>query len=203
MDFEVLKRTYTDWRVSDFKTDFINGKTRVGLHVQLKNQLRTGFIWVLALSIIYALISFLYPEMIVIVFSILMIGFNVVVAYPMRRIYFMLNKVSETEVTVSYSKQLLDLYEQWYQYQKRMLKWALPLVTIYGGCLGAYSSDPTVLTWDNFFGPLGGILVVVSIPLSLLGNVLFKWMYRQSYGKKVAHLQTFYEELTKSYSETE
>ena len=132
MDFEVLKRIYTDWRVSDFKTDFINGKTRVGLHVQLKNQLRTGFIWVLALSIIYALISFLYPEMIVIVFSILMIGFNMVVAYPMRRIYFMLNKVSETAVTVSYSKQLIDLYEQWYQYQKRMLKWALPLVTIYG-----------------------------------------------------------------------
>lgn len=203
MDFEVLKKSYADWGVSDFKIDSLQLKTRLGLQAQLKKQLQTGFAWVLVLSILYIVLSLVFPEMIVIIFSIMMISFNMAVAYPMRRIYSLLNGVSEAEATLSYVERLLDLYERWYAYQNRILKWVLPLITIYGGCLGAYSANPAALSLDSLFGPLGGILVVVSIPLSLLGNRLFKWMYSHSYGKNVSQLRCFYADLMERHTEIE
>lgn len=200
MDFKALESAFKQWSVLDFKVRPEKRASMERISGQLKKQLIIGFVWVAAISLFYIALAIWAQVTLVWVFSATMLVFNSIIARPMLEIYKKLNTFFESQSVVIYIKELLGMYDEWYRSQKRLLTFSLPIATIFGGVLGAYSKDPSMLTKEFILGPFGLILLLVSIPLSVLGYWGFKWLYKHSYGNKVAQLRQFYQTLTSDES---
>lgn len=195
MDFTAIESAYKQWNVQDFEAHPLKNSSIGGISDQLKKQLRVGFIWATAISLFYIVLAIWAQTTLVWVFSAAMLLFNGLVALPMIGLYKKLNAFSESQSIAACTKELLDMYDNWYLSQKKLLTFTLPLVTIYGGFLGVYFEDPDLLTRELVLGRFGLILLLVSIPLSALAYWGFKWLYKHSYGDRVGQLRHFYKTL--------
>lgn len=196
MDFTALESAYRQWSVHDFRAHPSKNSSIGSISGQLKKQLRIGFVWAAVISLFYVALAIWAQAALVWVFSASMLLFNGLVALPMIGLHKKLNAFSEGQSIAVYTRELLDMYNHWYLSQKRLLTFSLPPVTIYGGFLGVYFEDPSLLTRELVLGSFGLILLLVSIPLSVIAYLGFKWLYKHSYGDKVAQLRQFYQTLT-------
>jgi hypothetical protein len=164
---------------------------------KLKQNLLTGIIWALLITIGYIILFFVIDIWQVDVSLSVLVIFNTLIMLDSWRLY------KKTPSTISPSNSLkqeitlhYNSFQQWWAIQQKVSLFVYPIAVtggfILGGTLGSNKPVEAFLYNNKMLGILG-ITVLIMVPLCYFGA---KWMFNYAYGKHLKKIKSTIDDLS-------